>query len=204
MRAKIAENQQSLDQKEQDQNLIKSARSFLSQYQTARSLKLQYSATKSSISQEKKDKAFMADMHTKQKNLISEQPKRQQIFYIFHMILNQRRLSYNICLALGYYFRCLVCRRSQSLRQRASSKTDFYLDRGVEKLSRDLDIVNLLDMIRGFHVMKQVLFSQDERFLLHLQHRDMIQSSDSAPQNDDNGSDLENILNQEDAAMKPD
>ena len=55
MRAKIAENQQSLDQKEQDQNLIKSARSFLSQSQTARSLKLQYSATKSSISQEKKD-----------------------------------------------------------------------------------------------------------------------------------------------------
>ena len=49
----------------------------------------------------------------------------------------------------------------------------------MEKLSRDLDIVNLLDIVKGFHVMKQVLFSQDDRFFLHLQRRDMIYSSET-------------------------
>ena len=49
----------------------------------------------------------------------------------------------------------------------------------MEKLSRDLDIVNLLDIVEGFHVMKQVLFSQDDRFFLHLQRRDMIYSSET-------------------------
>ena len=52
---------------------------------------------------------------------------------------------------------------------------------GIEKLSRDLDIVNLLDMIKGYQVMKQVLFNQDERFLLHLQRRDMIDTTDTDP-----------------------
>ena len=50
----------------------------------------------------------------------------------------------------------------------------------MEKLSRDLDIVNLLDIVKGFHVMKQVLFNQDDRFFLHLQRRDMIYSSDTS------------------------
>ena len=94
--------------------------------------------------------------------------------------MNQRRLSYNLCLALAYYFRCFACRKTSSLKNNTRSKTDFYLDRGIEKLSRDLDIVNLLDIVKGFHVMKQVLFNQDERFFLHLQRRDMIYSSESS------------------------
>lgn len=48
------------------------------------------------------------------------------------------------------------------------------LDKGKHKLNRDLDIINLLEMIKDYHLMKQVLFSQDDRFFLALQHRDMI------------------------------
>ena len=51
------------------------------------------------------------------------------------------------------------------------------MDKGIAKLDRDLDIVKLLDIVKGYHVMKQVLFSQDDRFFLHLQRRDMIHSS---------------------------
>ena len=40
-----------------------------------------------------------------------------------------------------------------------------------------MDILNLLEMVRGFNVMKQVLFNQDDRFLLDLQRRDMIYKS---------------------------
>ena len=56
-------------------------------------------------------------------------------------------------------------------------------------LFRDLDIVNLLEMIKDYHLMKQVLFTEDDRFFLQLQHRDMIctssdYNSDSDDQND--------------------
>ena len=46
-------------------------------------------------------------------------------------------------------------------------------------LFRDLDIVNLLEMIKDYHLMKQVLFSQDDRVFLQLQQRDMICTSSS-------------------------
>ena len=91
------------------------------------------------------------------------------------MILNQRRFSYSTLLAVRYYLGCLVCRKKESLKKMGrTAKQDVYLDRGIEKLKRDLDIVNLLSLIKGYHVMKQVLFSPDERFLLKMQRRDLI------------------------------
>ena len=41
-------------------------------------------------------------------------------------------------------------------------------------LGRDLDIVNFLEMVKDYHMMKQVLFDEDDRILLRLQKRDMI------------------------------
>ena len=39
--------------------------------------------------------------------------------------------------------------------------------------------MNLLQMVKSYHIMKQVLFSVDDRYLLHFQRRDVIHSSDS-------------------------
>lgn len=114
------------------------------------------------------NKQFMHCLNSQRKKLISHRPKRQQLFYIFHLILNQRRFSYNTCYAIRYFFSCLACRGKRSLKNLKRAKQDVFLDRGIEKLSRDLDIVNLLDMVKGYHVMKQVLFSEDDRFLLQL------------------------------------
>ena len=46
-------------------------------------------------------------------------------------------------------------------------------------LSRDLDIVNLLEMVKYYGLMRQVFFSQDDRFFLKLQHRNMICTDES-------------------------
>ena len=81
-----------------------------------------------------------------------------------------------------YFFRCRSCRRREKLKKIA--KKDFLLDKGKDKLYRDLDIVRLLEMIKDYHVMKQVLFTHDDRFFLQLQHRDMICSSTSENDSD--------------------
>ena len=89
------------------------------------------------------------------KNTIIEgKPTCEQLSYIFHLIMNQRRLTYNTCFAIGYYLRCFVCRKNNSLKQIKSAKTDFYMNKGIEKLTRDLDIFSLLDMIKGYSNMK--------------------------------------------------
>ena len=79
-------------------------------------------------------------------------------------------------LALGYYFKCFACGcRKLSFKSKSPSVVKHaQLNKGKKKLNRDLDIVNLLEMIKDYHLMKQVLFDQDDRFFLQLQHRDMI------------------------------
>ena len=67
-----------------------------------------------------------------------------------------------------YFFRCRNCRSREKLKRIKSAKNDFLLDKGKDKLYRDLDIVRLLEMIKDYHVMKQVLFTHDDRFFLKL------------------------------------
>ena len=43
---------------------------------------------------------------------------------------------------------------------------DYLLNKGLDKMHLDLDIVELLKIIQGFRVMKKVLFKQDELDLL--------------------------------------
>ena len=155
----------------------------------------------------------MSDLKQIRSKLISYKPRRQQLYYIFHIILNQRRLSYNTCLALGYYFKCRKCRKERSLKERSSSKQDFYLNQGIKKLNRDLDIINLLEMIQIYRVMKMTVFSQDDRFFLRAQRRDMIYTSESEEDQQQPNENvmwktaktrswMRNILNQDEAINK--
>ena len=67
-------------------------------------------------------------------------------------------------------------------------------------LSQDLDIVNLLEMIKDYKLMKDVFFTQDDRFFLKLQHRDMICSGSTS--SEDHG-DLSSSANQSSAKQQP-
>ena len=58
-----------------------------------------------------------------------------------------------------YFFRCRNCRSRNKLKRNKSAEKDFKLDKGRDKLYRDLDIVKLLEMIKDYNVMKQVLFT---------------------------------------------
>ena len=84
------------------------------------------------------------------------------------MILNQRHFVYKDCQALLYYFSCLACRSKSSLKHNSKAKKDVQLHKGQEMLSRDLDIVNLLELIKDYKLMKDVFFTQDDLFLLKL------------------------------------
>ena len=93
--------------------------------------------------------------------MISGKPKRQQLYYIYHLIVNQTLFKYAIVGAINSCVRCFICRSQKSLRRIQSGRNDFYMNQGMKKLERDLDIVNLIDLIKGYRVMRKVLFNHD-------------------------------------------
>lgn len=101
----------------------------------------------------------MNGLKEQRKKLIAARPNRQQLYYVFHSILNQRKLSYSKCQAICYNMRCFFCLSESRLKKSKRSKSDFYLNRGIKKLTRDLDISKLLEMVQVFKVMKQTLYN---------------------------------------------
>ena len=73
-----------------------------------------------------------------------------------------------------YFIRCFCLRKSQSLRKIDSARNNFVLRQGQKMLDNDLDIVNYLKMVKGFRLMRQVLFNQDQLLLLKFQKADVV------------------------------
>lgn len=60
------------------------------------------------------------------------------------MIMNRRNFDYSLKKAMKYFFKCNSFRSSKFLKEKPESKVDLYLNKGIEKLKEDLDIVQLL------------------------------------------------------------
>ena len=98
--------------------------------------------------------------------LISVKPKRQHLYYIYHLIINQKKFNYGCAQLMRYYLKCLICRKKLSLKKLGGDRSDYYLNKGEEKLSKDLDIVNLLRTVKSYRVMRKTLFDRDQRIFL--------------------------------------
>ena len=148
-----------------------------------------------------KDLAFEFKRKVKEqrRKLISEKPKKQQLYCIFALILNQKRLVYTTCNALMYYLRCYKCRKQGNLKTSRLGKMDYFLNKGIKKLSHDLDITNILDIIKGSRIMRYLVLNKDDHFLLKNQREYMIDSSDESENEDTNYKDK--IVGREDAEM---
>ena len=77
----------------------------------------------------------------------------------------------------NYYIKFLCCRSSKSVKR--LSKPDFYLNQGIEKLSKDMDVVNWIRMVHNVDIMHSLLFTEIQQFLLKFQRRLVIDSNSS-------------------------
>ena len=82
----------------------------------------------------------------------------EQLNLVFKRILNQDLFDYSWKLIPFYYLKCLCCRSNKTLKK--VSKRDFYLKRGTRKLSKDMDIVNLVRMLAKVRIMNSILFTE--------------------------------------------
>ena len=98
--------------------------------------------------------------------LISVKPKRQHLYYIYHLIINQKKFNYGCAQLMRYYLKCLICRKKASLKKLGGDRSDYYLHEGEKKLARDLDIVSLIRMVKSYNVLRKILFNHDQRIFL--------------------------------------
>ena len=106
------------------------------------------------------------------------QPSKKQLYTIFHLIINQFKMQYNACNMFISFFKCLCLRKEQHLKRSKSQsqRLEYFYRKGEQKLERDLDVENLIHMIKGFRVMNQVLFNQNQQLFLKFQRQDQLLS----------------------------
>ena len=64
---------------------------------------------------------------------------------------------------------CLVCfcfRSKQNLNKTKAGRKEIFFKKGQKKLDRDLDIVNLINLMKSLRIMRQVLFSANQLYFL--------------------------------------
>ena len=122
---------------------------------------------------------------------ISEKPQRGKLYFLFNLMMNRTSFSF------GWFDRALhrvsnilcCCRKtciskSCSKRYQNAKKTHKLFEKGKKKLTRDLDIVKLIQHNQKNFINQQVIFNHDERFLLQFQRRNVIDpDTDSAEDN---------------------
>ena len=103
---------------------------------------------------------------------ISTRPKRQQLFWIYKMIMNRRNFEYTFTDGIKYYFWKIIhmrgcpCRSNKSYKELKMPKKDIQLKKARKRLMEELDIVRLVKTIRNFEETQRVLFQDRERTLL--------------------------------------
>ena len=59
---------------------------------------------------------------------------------------------------MRYFCRCLCVSKNKSLKE--LSRPDYYINKGVDKLDEDLDIVGVIRMVHNVDIMQATLFSE--------------------------------------------
>ena len=101
----------------------------------------------------KDDRNLLKHQFSMQKDKpINKRITREQINNIYRRIVNHDIFQYNKGLNLRYFFKCLCLRGDKSVKN--LSKSDFYLNKGVNKLNRDMDIIDFVRMGHYVYIMR--------------------------------------------------
>ena len=98
------------------------------------------------------------------KKSFSNRPKRQQLFWIYKMIMNRKNFQYTFADGIKYYFwkiknvRGCPCRSNKSFKELRMPKKDIQLKKARKRLMEELDIVRLVNTMRNFEETQRVLF----------------------------------------------
>eukprot|EP00347_Sterkiella_histriomuscorum_P002468 403368032 len=100
--------------------------------------------------------------------------------------IHRTRFLYGTKKILDYIFRCFCLRKLSKLRFDEQNKAHYMFKKGKKKLEQELDVIQLLKNLRKFKLIQQAMLNQKNRMLLKFQRFNLIETSSSSSDSDDN------------------
>ncbi|TNV82700.1 hypothetical protein FGO68_gene10121 [Halteria grandinella] len=110
----------------------------------------------------------------------------QDIYSLFFAFLNRARFRYNPSDITEYILKCLCIRNSSYQRRLNSIKPHYLFEKAEDKFMNELDIVRVVRSLRKFKMLAQAMLSQRHRMILRFQRQNLIETSSSSSDSDDN------------------
>jgi hypothetical protein len=83
----------------------------------------------------------------------------------------------------------MCLRKTSDNRRRRVYKKHFLFEKGEEKFYQELDVVRIVKTLRKFKMLAQALLQQRHRMILRFQRQNLIETSSSSSDSDDNNYD---------------
>ena len=101
-------------------------------------------------------------------------------------LINRQRFIYSALDILRYLRDFVFCRRLHNLRHSHRYKKHFLFAKGQEKLDEELNVITLLKSIRQLKLLTQVLLNQKQKLMLRFQRQNLLETSSSSQDSDNN------------------
>ena len=109
-------------------------------------------------------------------NYISKKPKKQQLYLIFKLIMNRKRFQFNFKERMAVMMsEICFCFKKRKAYLWAQKNQNSY-NRGVHKLTTDLDVNNIIERTKRADVVNSVNFNPAQRFLIQFNKGNVIHS----------------------------
>lgn len=97
---------------------------------------------------------------------VSKVPKRSELTAIETIVRDQHILIYGTCNAIKYFFKCLCLRNVKSHESHKALKREYFLNKGINKLKQDLDVVHALKTFKRSRILVDLVLSKDDQLLM--------------------------------------
>jgi hypothetical protein len=90
---------------------------------------------------------------------------------------------------MQYVLTCLCCRNIDKNRRTRGVKPHFLFAKAEDKFMKELDAIRIVKTLRKFKMLAQAMLSQKHRIVLKFQRQNLIETSSSSSDSDDNNYD---------------
>ena len=121
---------------------------------------------------------------------------------VFFVLLNRKRFNYNVKKIKQYFLGCMCIRDINKMKHLKGKESHFLFKKAESKLKNELDVVRIVKNMRQLKSLAQAMLSQKHRLLLKFQRSNLVETSSSSSDSDNNMFDDLKLMENKDPWVK--
>jgi hypothetical protein len=105
---------------------------------------------------------------------------------MFFAFLNRKRFNYSAKQIKEYFCGCMCLRDIGKMKNDKNLEPHYIFEKAETKLKNELDVVRIVKSMRKLKALTQAILSQKHRLLLKFQRSNLVETSSSSSDSDDN------------------